>query len=64
MNLPLALLLLAPLVKGSVPLQPEAIKERTAHPGDGVLDEYDHQVMLNTAITGSTHAIDGGQSLL
>ena len=37
-HLPLLLLLLDPLVKGSVLAQPEAVQERPAHQGEGVLE--------------------------
>src|SRR5260370_161174 len=37
-RLPLALLQLHPLVKGGFLAQPEAVEERTAHQGEGMLD--------------------------
>ncbi len=37
-HLPLVLLLLEPLVKGRVLAQPEAIEERAAHQGEGLLE--------------------------
>jgi len=40
-HLPLALLLLAPRVKGGVLPQPEAIEEGATHQGNGALDEGD-----------------------
>ena len=45
-HLPLALLLLAPRVKGSVLPQPEAVEEGTAHQGEGTLDEGDQRGMV------------------